>query len=260
MLSQSFPSDCKEAYTLCKLGDYHFSNIQGIGSDDDLHLERSQITETNSIWLQFTVEQAGDLEFVLVPDNQEDDIDFVLYEGDKCHSKTPLRVMTSGQIFGDAEFQECVGHTGLRFNSTDTKEGDGCFDADDNFLKPATLQSGNRYYLFVNNFDSAKGFSILLSSDNGLTLKDNCKNDLSEVDINAYPIPAMELLTISSETQFNAPVAIIIFDASGKVAFKNTYKNMIAPKQIDVSNFPSGEYYIRMVSDGYKGLKSIIKI
>ena len=260
LISQDFPSDCKDAYRLCKLGDYYFSDMEGFGSKEDLLIKKSQIRETNSIWLQFTVEQSGDLEFVIVPENQEDDIDFILYQGDKCPNKTPLRVMTSGQIFGDSRFENCVGQTGLRFASTDIHEEDGCFDADDNFLKPASLKSGNTYFLLVNNFDSANGFSILLSSINGLKLQNDCKNDLSIVNINAYPIPAIDLVTISSETQFNTPVEIIIFDAAGKIAFKNTFESMTAPKQIDVSNFPSGEYYIQVVSDGYKGLKSVVKI
>jgi len=197
--AQKYPSDCFDAYRICALGDYHFANIEGSGSEEDLHLSKTRIKETNSIWLEFTIEQAGDLEFVIVPENQEDDIDFVLYKGDNCSKISPIRVMTSGQIFGAEYFEDCVGQTGLRSDAIDTHEGDGCFDADDNFLKPASLVEGITYYLFINNFNSSEGFSILFSGDDGLEFRNNCENKISLVDIQAYPNPALENITISSE-------------------------------------------------------------
>jgi len=259
-IAQNYPSDCSEAYQICNLGDYHFPNIRGYGSQENLHLNESKIKETNSIWLQFLVEEEGELEFVIIPDNQEDDIDFVLYQGNKCSSISPLRVMTSGQIIGDEFINDCVGQTGLRNSADDIKENDGCFDAADNFLKSVGLKKGEKYYLFVNNFNSSKGFSILFSGDENLKLIDKCNNSISFVDIKVYPNPAVDKVIISSETKIIDPVEIKVIDLSGRILLKRSFKNMMADKQIDVSDIPSGEYYFQIISKEYTGLKPLVKI
>ncbi len=260
-IAQNYPSDCPEAYQICHLGDYHFSNMEGCGIQEDLNLENVEIKETNSIWLQFAVELGGNFEFVIVPENQEDDIDFILYEGDECANLEPIRIMTSGEVIGIEASIACLGQTGLRNSSDDIHESNGCFDFDDNFLKPVRLVKSKSYYLFINNFNSEEGFNILFSGEESLKLIDKCDYKMpSSIDFNIYPNPVLDEITLKSGIIFSNPVEVVMFDLSGKILQRKIFKNMTEERKMDVSNIPSGEYYLRIVSGGYTGLKSLVKI
>lgn len=260
--AQNYPSDCSQALNICQLGDYYFADIKGEGIQENLHLTESQIKETNSIWLQFEVLSQGDLDFVIIPENRENDFDFVLYEGETCSDLSPLRIMTSGQIFGEESTIECLGQTGLRDKSYDESESDGCFDFDDNFLKPVRLKEGKNYYLLINNFNSSEGFSVLFSGDGQLAFLDKCNKgqDVSNFNFDVFPNPVIDRISIRSKVKIKDPVEIVMFDLSGRIILKKEFKDMLTEKQLDVSNFSAGEYYMRIVSTENVGLKSFIKM
>lgn len=261
LFAQDNPSNCSEAFQICNLGDYYFSHTEGFGIPEDLNIEQSEIVETNSTWLKFAADKSGSLEFVIVPEDQEDDIDFILYEGDECDDREAVRIMTSGMNIGEPNIFDCLGQTGLRIHSDDLTEAMGCFHQSDNFLKPIVLEEGKQYYLLVNNFNSNKGFTILFSGEESLRLVDHCKQNLpSSIDFEVFPNPAVDEITIRAVTGFTNPVEVIMFDMTGRVFKRVNYESISEESTLDISNIPSGEYYLRIASKEHSGLKSIIKI
>jgi hypothetical protein len=254
-------SDCTEALQICKLGDYYFEEFAGCGIYENLNVESSQLKKTNSMWMQFEVEASGIMEFLIVPNKNTDDIDFVLYQATTCTEKQPIRIMTTGETIGRGTVENCIGQTGLQRNSNDLKELDGCSDFDDNFLKPVFLEQGKKYYLFINNFNSNEGFSILFAGDDNLKLKNFCEDkDMREDDIKIFPIPATELIQVSVNSPITAPTKIQVFDQTGKLFFVSN-ENLISQNfEIDISSYPSGKYFLRLTNKFKARLFSFIKI
>jgi len=254
-------NDCTKAFHICSIGDYYFSEFDGFGRQEKLNLKNSKLIETNSIWLTFTAKTSGELEFTIVPENAYDDIDFVLYKGGKCTNKTPIREMTSGEIIGEESNYSCVGQTGLQSFSSDLSETDGCYNLDDNFLKPVYLESGETYYLLVNNYNSKNGFSILLSGSEDLLLNKDCENVTNDqLDINISPNPATNSVNIEWNQSVDIQTKIQIFDQSGKLFFKSDQVSLLNSYSIDISNYPPGKYLARFFYDKQIKLKSFIKI
>lgn len=253
--------DCIDAFKICHLADYHVEAMSGYGDKELLDIENSNLEETNSHWFQLEASISGELEFVIVPDNSNDDIDFILYEGSQCTNKKPKRLMTSGEVVGVESRKECIGQTGLQRISNDIEEKDGCFDLDDNFLKPVYLEQDNTYFLLVNNFNSSNGFTILFSGDESLELVNTCNKEIDEeLIINLYPNPTNDFLTVAINKIFPSETKIDLFNQSGRLFYSNTYESILEKCELNVSTFPSGKYFVRVSSESEVGLKSFVKI
>ena len=252
--------DCSEAMRICYLSDYYFPEMNGMGIYENLDVNNSMIKETNSLWLKFEVEVSGVMEFLIVPDKKNDDIDFILYEAINCGDKKPIRVMTTGETFGSNIEENCIGQTGLQRISSDIIETDGCFDLDDNFLKPVFLEKGKNYFLLINNYNSSSGFNILFSGENGLKLKNSCEEIINEkLEMGIYPNPASELLNIYLNKKIDIPSTIQIFDLSGKVLYTSEKNKIEKSIGIDISGLPSGKvttqevpYFSNVLSSQHK--------
>jgi len=183
------PSHCQDAIKICDYGDYHYSSMFKSSVAEDLNIDKSSIKSTNSLWLQFKAETSGQMEFVIIPNNDKDDFDFILYNKNNsdCTQKKPLRVMTSGQVIGSNLGEDCLGQTGLREFSNDIIETDGCNNVDDNFLKPVFLEEGLEYLLFVNNYNSEAGFNILFSGTNQLSPYSECDVNNVARELTIFP-------------------------------------------------------------------------
>ncbi|NJL76507.1 MAG: hypothetical protein HC892_17320 [Saprospiraceae bacterium] len=167
----AFPeSDCPDASILCDKSGFSVRSVRGAGRDrreldDALCLLNGSSTdnESNSTWYTWTCEQSGSLTFVLTPQNESDDLDFVLYELpngiNNCNQKRLLRCMASGDSFFPSR---CMGPTGLRTNETDNSEPANCNNnSQNNYLAPLQMETGRAYALVVNNFTSTgNGFTI----------------------------------------------------------------------------------------------------
>lgn len=255
-------SDCSNAYIICDLGDYHIDSFYGSGTQEDLLVKDSQIKETNAHWFTFQADQTGIMEFNIVPDDNSNDIDFILYKSksESCNKKSPARVMTSGTIIGQPKSSICIGQTGLQETSNDLKETDGCYSADDNYLKPITLDTKSTYYLLVNNYDSSTGFTILFKGKEGLVLRDQCDMALSnELEVEVYPNPTIDYLYLEPINVTDKPVSIEIFDQTGRVFYTVKEESFQDIKKILVSSIPSGNYLIRLKQADKIRLKTFIK-
>ena len=79
-----------------------------------------------------------------------------------------------------------------------------------------------------------------------------------EQSIGVYPNPATDLLTIriGDDTQ-SKPMSVTVVDVMGRVVFRETV--LATEKSIDVSQWPSGVYFIRMEQDGRRFGRKILK-
>lgn len=159
--------DCPTAIPLCDKRPFNVQAVAGPGMDpselDEAPCFVGVGSETNSTWYAFTAANTGTLEFRLTPNNEGDDLDFIVYQlpngmGD-CTGKIVERCMAAGDIISTSP---CMGPTGLNAASTAIEHGPGCLVPDDNnFLRFLDVQAGNTYALVINNFTSSgNGFQL----------------------------------------------------------------------------------------------------
>ena len=165
-------SDCKDAVVLCDKSPFAVENLESVGDIDNEMTgsciqDVSQTAEQASVWYVWTCKDPGTLEFSLTPNNpnnDEEDLDFVVYELpgglEDCDNRVSVRCMLSGET-GGLDSSPCYGATGLRASSSDTQEFAGCQSGDDNFLAPLDMEAGKSYGIIINNFSmSGFGFTI----------------------------------------------------------------------------------------------------
>ncbi|MEN0051147.1 MAG: hypothetical protein AAF806_29050, partial [Bacteroidota bacterium] len=167
-------SDCSDAVLLCDKSSLSIPFVSGRGRREEIFSSPSNCNtftcnpaESNSVWYKWICKEAGSLEFIISPDNQEDDIDFVLYElpqgVNNCNNKRELRCMYSGQNVGEpfSRWEACTGDTGMSEDDGDVGELCGCQNGDNNFVSAVNMEVGKAYALVVMNFSgSGAGFSI----------------------------------------------------------------------------------------------------
>jgi gliding motility-associated-like protein len=160
-------SDCITGAVLCDKSPFVIQSVTGAGQNNDEAAGSclsglGTASESNSVWLRWTCDQAGSLTFTLTPNNASDDLDFVLYELpnglNNCNGKRELRCMAAGDFTFPSP---CMGPTGLRSSSTDITETAGCGTGKDNFVAAVNMVAGRSYALLVNNFSqTGSGFRI----------------------------------------------------------------------------------------------------
>ncbi len=165
-------SDCPEAVVLCDKSPFVVENLSSTGNIQNELIGScvntfEQSAESASAWYVWTCETSGTLEFTITPNspnNDEEDIDFVVYEMpngiNDCAGRFSVRCMLSGETDGLAS-SPCYGPTGLSAGETDIEEFAGCNGSSNNFVAPLDMEAGKSYGLIINNFsESGFGFSI----------------------------------------------------------------------------------------------------
>jgi hypothetical protein len=81
-----------------------------------------------------------------------------------------------------------------------------------------------------------------------------------ETEIGVFPIPAKNEVNISfTAAQFDKTVNIFFYNASGKLMLQKQINKAIANQKLDVSNFASGNYFLKIISaDGKQINKNIV--
>jgi len=164
-------SDCPDAVVLCDKSPFQVENLDQTGNIQNEMIGScvmpGQEGERASVWYVWTCDQPGTLTFTINPNNpnnDEEDIDFIVYELpgglQDCSNRQSVRCMLSGESEGMVS-SPCYGPTGLREGETDTQEFAGCQDGSNNFIAPLDMQSGVSYGIIINNYSrSGFGFSI----------------------------------------------------------------------------------------------------
>lgn len=221
-------------------------------------------TETNAYWLRYEFESEGDFTFTIIPGSPSDDIDFFVFQSDNndCTNLNSVRCMLTGENVGGYTDPACFGPTGLATGSTDTEEGLGCQDGDDNFLAPLEVASGEVYYLLINNFNSTgmddftieHGGSATLTCDNSSTTSTNSRLANS---ISVTPNPFLDMISIKSTKSFAESDNLQIVDLYGRVV---SSKRNIVDGEVDLSHLSSGVYFIQITNNqGEVGVHKIVK-
>ncbi|WP_160137083.1 T9SS type B sorting domain-containing protein [Chryseobacterium sp. c4a] len=203
-------------------------------------------SETNSIWLTFSIKTAGTLTFLITPlgpDAATTDYDFALYgPNHDCNNprETPLRCSYANLAGPKAPL------TGLDLTSTDTTEPAG----GDGFVKYIDVLPGEIYHLFLNNFSpkvapfklSFGGTALLLTpfDNNSLKiyqpfpfLKPGLLQD-GNIDICGNPV-VFDFGTLSNQIRNNNPNFVIKYYRTVADA-NNDYDPITAPISVNTAN------------------------
>ncbi|MEM1325865.1 MAG: T9SS type A sorting domain-containing protein [Bacteroidota bacterium] len=185
--------------------------------------------ERNTVWLTWTARSNDLLTFIITPEDEADDLDFILFQvdgEDKCADKFIVRCMASG----DFQFPSpCMGPTGLRIGETETETPAGCrLEGQSNFLAPLEMMEGTQYVLMVNNFTSStRGFQIdfcgtaavPVANQEGCPISSTSSvitnHDLS---FSLHPNPALsdEIINIQADIPLSIGAVIQVFDVAGR--------------------------------------------
>lgn len=88
------------------------------------------------------------------------------------------------------------------------------------------------------------------------------ENQSSENNFNIYPNPAVDDITISTNSKINGPIAITITDLSGRIVYTDEIENHTENVQHSISlpELSSGTYLVSLTFDGtYESKKLIVK-
>lgn len=159
--------DCFRALNVCQTSYSSNLFLPGTGVVNDIGLNTTCIPsgEQNSNWFQFNVIAGGTFTFNIVPNNPNDDFDFLLYNlsNDSCagianNTLAPVR----------CNFSSTPGNTGLNAASTTTNSA----ASGPPHSSQLTVQPGEVYVLMVNNFTASEtGYTLNLGGS--ATMVDN---------------------------------------------------------------------------------------
>ncbi len=240
-------NDCNDAFSICGDTVFTFANMTTSSGGNDYPLDNLCVDiEAAPIWVEWTMEAAGSLTFVLTPTNEGDDLDFIVFEvtGEVCDEMTAIRCMASGETIGSPS-EACMGPTGLAEGETDATEFAGCDGGSNNFLAPIQTNVGDRYVMLVNNF-SVSGLDFQLEfagakiSDCGSTSIHDQKIDKQLFFVTQHNSE----LQINFVDNISQPVQLEIYNLFGQLIHTDLVLDDI--KTIDVSNVQTGSYLIRI--------------
>jgi len=250
-IAQAF-KDCDTAFNPCGESPFHFDDIAGIGTlDPDIDMTCAMV-EINSTWIVWSVVEGGTLTFVITPDSEEQDIDFVVFKllsGDDCDNKEVVRCMASGQNVGvpPEQWEICMGPTGLSVGETDTVEFAGCSPTDNNFLAPLETHAGDAYVMLVNDFtDTMMGFTLSFGGDALLdcitvpTFESNLSPDFAFEILPSYS-SGLFFIQLSQEGLLGAQLAI--YSMCGQPVYAESKMDQLS-HQIDLTHMPGGAYTV----------------
>lgn len=280
--SQSNAADCSGGIRLCSK---NLISIPALTSSGELVSELSTqicypskpFIETNSIWLKWEIADPGSLSFTILPQNEHDDFDFVLFKSPDgntlCENLEAVRCMRAGPTLGeDGETSGgCTGATGLSDLSTDINRPTGCSIDIANFLSPVDTKSGDIYTLLINNYHSTSGFA--LGFDGTSTFRPefgDCSPVVSSVIeepssgftiTNAYPNPASDnvFVDITSKSSFDVTAQIISTDGvlvDSRSVFVNEGSSSFS---LPVESLISGVYFLKIRSANHTVISRFYK-
>lgn len=263
--AQITSNDCSKAKILCNTQTVVLSSLDGPGYDTaEINFTacmQSSYPESNSAWFKWTIETGGILAFTILPLEEQDDIDFVLYrlnDGiEQCTNREELRCLAYGPVLGESKPSglACSGPTGLKSGAPDFSPGAGCPDGSENFLSPVSTSSGESFLLFVNNYRSNDGFSLAFSGT--CTFKEMpvyCNTSQaptsfstrSEVTVTPNPVSNDISITISAPNPSTSRIDVV--DIHGRIRKTDSFA-LISGEQIitlDVSGLEPGVYFLKV--------------
>lgn len=254
-------SSSDKAYPICQNGHYTFDQIIGEANEDlDIatFCESPGLKITHPFWIKFKLNTSSNLQFILEPLDEKDDIDFVVFIKNENGSLQPIRCMVSGLNEGlDNVNNKCFELMGLNDFSNDVIEKKGCGDNHDNFLKSIVNTKLEEYYLLVNNYNSETGFNISIeSASNDFEPYLEClsiTNDVRLTAISLFPNPAMNKINISFPDIHIGKVAKYkLRDITGRNILEGSFQNASKLEKINISTLAAQSYILTLSIDNDK--------
>lgn len=153
-------SDCDGAGKLCNKDAISVTNLISGGANiyevAGTCLGDFGFTETNSVWYTWTCQNAGTLTMDIIPANQSDDIDFVIWQlstTNPCGPRTVIRCSATSFLNPNAG-------TGLNASSVDVNESSGWSGIEDAYVQQINMTAGTSYAILINNFSATNGFTL----------------------------------------------------------------------------------------------------
>jgi len=221
------------------------------------------------------------LAFTILPIDNTDDIDFVLYKATdnssipSCDAKMPIRCMVSGNNLGEeTPSYACSGATGLSKLSLDESEPVGCSLTNDNFLREAIVEEGETYMLFINNYSSDKGFLLEFSGDCLFTQTLDCQSELSSIPSlqvgdneqdfqvsNKYPNPVSEYLNLEITSTHSDHLEIQIIGLNGQIVDRQSanISSGLNYFRVDTQKLTSGVWFLKTIGKTSSIISSFCK-
>jgi gliding motility-associated-like protein len=161
-------ADCGGAAYLCSNNPVSVGVLSGGGQDTDEPessscMEVPGADEGNSSWFTFTCGTAGVLTFDIIPVNQNDDIDFMVFQlsgTNPCDPRTVIRCNASA-------FLNPNGAVGLNSTDTDISEMPGFNPGNNSYCQSVNMTVGTSYAILVNNFSTSGGFTLSFGTGTG---------------------------------------------------------------------------------------------
>lgn len=265
--------DCKTAYPICAMKTYHFDSMEGYGdiqeSNKGGNCFEGLFKETNSKWLKFKSNSNDILTFVISPNQDGDDLDFILYKkgNQACDELIEIRCMASGEDLGrpDENSSQCLGVTGLVVSAVDEFETRGCAYSDDNFLKMLNTEKDEEYYLLVNNYNNSEGFSITFEGKTKLVPYEDCgkesKDELLSI-VHLYPNPTIQSIEVEYLSAKEAIITVDVIDMMGKSVKRTQWESArgVMKNVLQVEELPAATYLIRLRSGEYTTTHQFVKL
>lgn len=219
---------------------------------NEIDVNSCMMEEFSSSWFTWTCTKSGTLAFTIIPKNEKDDIDFMIFESEQndCNNTTTIRCMAAGELVGnDSLSQFCMGNTGLSLASTDVQEIPGCANGNDNFLKALDMIKGQSYFMVINNFSSTGlGYQINFSGDGevGTTSGIEEENDCPTLLTTNFVTNMLNLNTCTKFSKLN------IYNHNGKLVTSASRSS----NKINVNHLVNGLYFISILDDEHNMIKT----
>lgn len=161
-------ADCGGASYLCSNNPVSVGSLSGGGLNTDEPeasscMEVPGADEGNSSWFTFTCATPGPLTFDIIPVNQNDDIDFMVFQlsgTNPCGTRTVIRCNASA-------FLNPNGSVGLNMTDTDISEMPGFNPGNNSYCQFVNMTVGTTYAILVNNFSTSNGFTLSFGTATG---------------------------------------------------------------------------------------------
>ncbi|WP_338812160.1 T9SS type A sorting domain-containing protein [Bernardetia sp. Wsw4-3y2] len=157
-------SDCDVSLPLCSSSSFNTNSFGEGNTDTNVGncFTGSDNTERQSVWVNFEIQTSGDLQFIISPQVDSDDYDFILYrdEGSFCTNINANGTVVSCNYSDDVS----PGDTGANGGSSNSQNAGGT-----NINADIPVLAGERYFLLINNFEnSSSGFDLDFTGTAGL--------------------------------------------------------------------------------------------
>jgi gliding motility-associated-like protein len=231
--------DACNALPLCGGKFFTPYSYQGQGLVNDLTQTPCGDGEDNSMWLKFTVVNAGEVVFKIIPLDTSDDYDFAVLDVTNvdCSKLSPSDVVRCN-FNNNWPGSNALGIVGLSDTGTMTTVADG--DTGWSFLAPINALAGHTYLIMINDFGPdanpgpSDGFTIDFSGSTATfqsnapptfqSIVKHCSDSTVTVQLNA-PIQCSSIAADGSEFYITPTIPIV--GASGVNCVNGGYTSQI---------------------------------